>query len=88
MIEQTNEAMMKEIIRKQQLTQLKNQLSSIEGQVNDFNSNLENLKIEIKKHLLVDDLIIEEKTYNKIVDNNNLVISNINEAKSIVSSKL
>lgn len=78
----------RERIRRAQLMQLIGQLNSVEGQINTLNTNLQNLKIEIKKHLLVDNLIVEEETYNKIVNNNKDVLSNINNAKSIVSGKL
>lgn len=80
--------MMNDEITKQKLIQLKRQLEVIENDFYNLNTELENLKNTIKKKLIVDNSIIDEDIYDKIVKKTDDGAQNIKSAKSIIQNKI
>ena len=80
--------MMNDEITKQKLLQLKRQLEVIENDFYNLNTELENLKNTIKKKLIVDNSIIDEDIYDKIVKKTDEGAQNIKSAKSIIQNKI
>lgn len=75
-------------LKKRQLEQVIQQLFEVQSETNDLLKLLGDLKSSIESGLLVDEHILKEDIYNKIVNNSTKINSNTTSAISVVNSEI